>query len=289
MPGRSYTAGTGYRYGFNGQEKVDEIEGENNFIEFKYRMHDPKLARFISIDPLNKQFPWNSTYSFAENTPIIGKELEGREIQVSNTGKIYSGPFDIKAVNANNIRNEQYKVVDFIAKTTKYVKDQTFLEFSATSEARLGVNWKSKVLGIGLEGKIGQAQPLTSFKLNTSEGIITSAGGSSVIDGGVAIGPLGVSASKNVSDANAELKFNIATYEQKINLESSESRITIFNFGASFLAGANFSLTMDAAVLNPKPPTQSNLTLKEICVPDETTIIIKTPENNPFKVKPRKK
>jgi hypothetical protein len=35
---------TGYRYGFQGQEKDDEWKGSGNSINYKYRMHDPRLG-----------------------------------------------------------------------------------------------------------------------------------------------------------------------------------------------------------------------------------------------------
>ncbi len=79
MPGRSFTAGTGYRYGFNGQEKVDEIQTLNSFVSFRFRGEDVRFCRFISIDPLLKLYPMNSPYSFAENRVIDGNELEGLE------------------------------------------------------------------------------------------------------------------------------------------------------------------------------------------------------------------
>ncbi len=42
-------------------------------------MHDPRVGRFFSIDPLTKDYPWNSTYAFSENRVIDGIELEGQE------------------------------------------------------------------------------------------------------------------------------------------------------------------------------------------------------------------
>ncbi len=68
-----------YRYGFNGQEKDDEIKGSGNSYEFKFRIYDPRLGKFLSVDPLSKNYPWNSPYAFAENRPIDGVDLEGKE------------------------------------------------------------------------------------------------------------------------------------------------------------------------------------------------------------------
>jgi RHS repeat-associated protein len=69
----------GYKYGFNGAEKDDEYSGNGNTYSFEYRVHDARLGRFLSQDPLMREFPWNSPYAFAENMPIIGPDLEGLE------------------------------------------------------------------------------------------------------------------------------------------------------------------------------------------------------------------
>jgi len=69
----------GHRYGFQGQEKDDEIKGEGNSINYRYRMHDPRIDRFFSLDPLAPSYPWNSPYAFSENRVIDGVELEGLE------------------------------------------------------------------------------------------------------------------------------------------------------------------------------------------------------------------
>jgi RHS repeat-associated protein len=78
MPGRNYNTGD-YRYGFQGQEKDDEIKGTGNSINYKYRVHVPRLGRFLSLDPLAREYPYNSPYAFSENRVIDCIELEGLE------------------------------------------------------------------------------------------------------------------------------------------------------------------------------------------------------------------
>jgi hypothetical protein len=95
-----------YRFGFNNQEQETEL-GE--FYSFEYaddcrvlkkplqcrasttfypivnwvnrrdRVHDARLGRFLSVDPLAPEYPWNSTYAFAEDQVIWAKDLEGKE------------------------------------------------------------------------------------------------------------------------------------------------------------------------------------------------------------------
>jgi RHS repeat-associated protein len=41
-----------YRFGFNTQEKDEEIKGEGNSLNFSLRVYDPRLGRWLSLDPL---------------------------------------------------------------------------------------------------------------------------------------------------------------------------------------------------------------------------------------------
>ena len=75
MEGR--TVDGNYRYSFQAQET--DAEYFNGAVSFKYRVHDARLGRFLSIDPLAPDYPWNSTYAFSENSTIAYIELEGLE------------------------------------------------------------------------------------------------------------------------------------------------------------------------------------------------------------------
>jgi RHS repeat-associated protein len=57
MPNRHGYTGTRYRFGFQKQEVDDELKGEDNSVNYAFRMHDPRLGRFLSIDPLTKKNP----------------------------------------------------------------------------------------------------------------------------------------------------------------------------------------------------------------------------------------
>jgi hypothetical protein len=78
MPGRNVNAGD-YRFMHQGQESDAEIYGVGNSYAYEYRMSDPRLIRFWSIDPLAKKYPNQSPYVFSENRLIDGIEWEGLE------------------------------------------------------------------------------------------------------------------------------------------------------------------------------------------------------------------
>jgi RHS repeat-associated protein len=79
MPGRKYTAVGGYRYGFNGKENDNEVKGEGNQQDYGMRIYDPRLGRFLSVDPIIKEYPELTPYQFASNTPIRAIDLDGTE------------------------------------------------------------------------------------------------------------------------------------------------------------------------------------------------------------------
>ncbi len=77
MPGRKYNAGGGYRYGFNGKE-LDNSTGTGN-LDYGARILDVRLGRFLSVDPLAKQFAYYSPYQSTGNSPIRFVDLDGQE------------------------------------------------------------------------------------------------------------------------------------------------------------------------------------------------------------------
>jgi RHS repeat-associated protein len=80
MPGRTYD-GTTYRYGFNGKENDNEVKGMGNQQDYGMRIYDPRIGRFLSVDPLQSQFPDLTPYQYAGNTPIQAVDLDGMEPQ----------------------------------------------------------------------------------------------------------------------------------------------------------------------------------------------------------------
>ncbi len=83
---------TNYRFGFQGQEGDDEVYGKNNLWAYKYRLHDARLGRFFSVDPLADKYPFYSFYQFSGNRLIDKVELEGLEPgEVNKTAENYLG------------------------------------------------------------------------------------------------------------------------------------------------------------------------------------------------------
>src|SRR5688572_27166293 len=66
------------RYRFQGQEM--QRDHDLGWYQYRARMYDPAIGRFVSVDPLAEEYTYNSTYAFSENRLIDGIELEGKEL-----------------------------------------------------------------------------------------------------------------------------------------------------------------------------------------------------------------
>ena len=74
VPNR-HEASESYRYGYQGSEKDNEIKGEGNDYITHYRHLDPRIGKWISIDP--KQRAFESPYVSMGNNPIIYNDYAG--------------------------------------------------------------------------------------------------------------------------------------------------------------------------------------------------------------------
>ena len=97
QPGRKYGTSDIYRYGFNGKENDNEVKREGNQQDYGMRIYDPRLGKFLSVDPIAREYPFYSPYHFAGNNPIKNLDLDGLE----------SSPFDVHW--ARQKTNEMYR------------------------------------------------------------------------------------------------------------------------------------------------------------------------------------
>lgn len=70
IQGRNYSSSENYRFGFNGKEGDSEVKGEGNSYTTEFRQYDPRLGKWLSIDPEARSFPWSSPYVSMSNNPI---------------------------------------------------------------------------------------------------------------------------------------------------------------------------------------------------------------------------
>lgn len=76
-----------YRYGFNGKEKDEDGEfGSLTHYDYGFRIYNPGIGRFLSVDPLTQSYPWYTPYQFASDSPIANIDLDGLEATLAIYG-----------------------------------------------------------------------------------------------------------------------------------------------------------------------------------------------------------
>jgi RHS repeat-associated protein len=129
IPGRCFSTGDD-SYGFQGQEKENDVVGEG--LAYKYRIHDARVGRFLSVDPLSDTYPFNSPYAFSENRVLDGIELEGREYKATKDKESNYNGFtwdpDNAYDNKGNLKTDYYEKAILIQPTSKEFSQGTWNE-----------------------------------------------------------------------------------------------------------------------------------------------------------------
>ncbi|GAO44442.1 hypothetical protein FPE01S_03_04790 [Flavihumibacter petaseus NBRC 106054] len=147
-----------YRYGFNGKEMDNEISGSGNKYDYGFRIYNPRIGKFLSVDPLTQSFPWYTPFQFAGNKPVIAIDLDGlEEIVVSNyynsknmleetvittltdtkTGKLVN--MKLKKDNGNFIARQ-----NILVRNVRYDGSTTYSHQTSLTESQVNIVTKAK-------------------------------------------------------------------------------------------------------------------------------------------------
>jgi RHS repeat-associated protein len=118
-----------YRYGFNGKENDNEAKGEGNEIAFENRIYDPRVSRWLSLDPLQKKYPGETHFGFVSGNPIIYADVDGRDKIYTMTiidkdgrrttiKRVDKGYFMYKKIEGHGFGNNRYYKQDLIVNAT---------------------------------------------------------------------------------------------------------------------------------------------------------------------------
>jgi hypothetical protein len=85
MPNRQYSLSSGAKYcfGFNGQEKDDEVYGEGNLNTAEFWEYDTRIGRRWNVDPVVKIHL--SPYNCFSSNPIVNADPSGDDDFITNT------------------------------------------------------------------------------------------------------------------------------------------------------------------------------------------------------------
>jgi len=87
IQGRSAAFGNEYRFGYQNQEKDDEISGPGNHNTAQFWEYDGRLGRRWNLDPVVK--PWESLYACLSNNPIWFLDLNGDDDSFNSSGALF--------------------------------------------------------------------------------------------------------------------------------------------------------------------------------------------------------
>ncbi|MCS6956176.1 MAG: hypothetical protein NZM44_07475, partial [Candidatus Calescibacterium sp.] len=78
----------GYRWGYSGKEKDDEVKGNGNSYDFGARLYDSRLGRWWSVDKMFKLYPSHTPYHYSLNNPVYFIDSDGNIIRDANGNPI---------------------------------------------------------------------------------------------------------------------------------------------------------------------------------------------------------
>jgi len=101
-----------YRFGFNGQEKDNEIAGVGNFTTAEYWEYDTRRAGRGGPDPVVR--PWESPYAVFGGNPILNSDPNGDDFTDKNGKNVVAGegitatPDGMKIMNSGKEKSWDY-------------------------------------------------------------------------------------------------------------------------------------------------------------------------------------
>jgi RHS repeat-associated protein len=196
MPGRSFSSGS-YRYGFNGKESDDEVSGSGNQYDYGFRIYNPRIGKFLSVDPLTGSYPWYTPYQFAGNMPIWAVDIDGLEPDPAIIpGK---GEAIIEALNSDKVKSSFSKSWDHFRKSIGVETD-----------------FKGPKAGFGLDVDVGPVHIAAELYLSSITAELI--GKNLMVDFEI----LPYSIEGGIGGLKAGVGGNVAETEASLNIESGE-------------------------------------------------------------------
>lgn len=111
-----------YRYAFNGYDHSPEIKGVGNSYNFGARVYDSRIAKFLSVDPLFRQYPDYSPFLFAGNSPIYKIDYNGEGEVVVMDKIVIKNNFDTKGWDGPSKDESGWRGVDRVFQTVYHTE-----------------------------------------------------------------------------------------------------------------------------------------------------------------------
>jgi RHS repeat-associated protein len=151
-----------YRYGFNGKENDNEVKGTGNQQDYGMRIYDPRLGRFLSVDPLASKYPDVSSYTAMDNNPILKVDPDGKDWIVSTTKNkdgSYTTHLKLLVAVQNSSSNKNINMTSFANALRNQVKRSYGIAYTKTEYEAVTMksgldNYSSKTLLVPRDVKV---------------------------------------------------------------------------------------------------------------------------------------
>ena|GEM_PF-3510375 len=161
MVGRAYNPAL-YRFGFNGKENVNEVEGVGKQIDYGMRGYDPLRGQFWSVDPLTKKYPMLTPYQFASNNPIQNIDVDGLE------GDPTSKPTDDDLTHPAPLQNDHTTVNNSIPDSKAPQKEGWEKDKLVEANANVSLGKGKASVEVSSDGKISVKTTIKGTEVSNS-------------------------------------------------------------------------------------------------------------------------
>ncbi len=267
--------GSGYRYGFNGQEKSDEIKGEGNSYTAEYWEYDPRIGRRWNLDP--KPTTGISEYAAFNNSPIWLSDVKG------DTSVLPRFEDFLKKVPKNSTYKKPEDRQSLLGGTLVLTKGSTGTFSLQGKVAGIGVAYSGQVQEMDLIGVRDNERIVGGKKIGETESTKRTGVGGSIAGFGAAYSkefqtnkPLLETTNAESTQYSKELQLPFYSVQQifdsKTNKQKdTQTKIPLVDFKASFYLGVELSI-----YVNPGSHS-TNTPYVPYAVPDNTSHQIVVP------------
>ena len=201
LDGRTQSGG-GYRYGYQGSEKDNELKGAGNSYTTYFRQLDPRIGRWLTVDPKTSQIPWQSVYTSMDNNPVslvdpMGdktggekgekleekeKKLEKRAQKLEKREKKLAEKFAKKVNGIVNAHENEYGYKRYQVGYTNDSGESSFRAFKSTASRWKGLGMEIAANQDALYGKYYLAGEAIGIQLSFSSEFFVCGGASYSLD-----------------------------------------------------------------------------------------------------------
>ena len=164
-----------YRFGFNGMEEERDFGSE--ITDHGARLLNKALGRWFACDPLEFKYPSLSTFSFSNNSPIMFKDDDGREFEITiyrknkETGSLYEAKFRVLRSEDGTFSLDWSQAGEFVRKG-EWIVDHPSVRSEAVTEANKVIKFLNYIASTENEESKQIFELLAKPLTDSGEGII---------------------------------------------------------------------------------------------------------------------